>query len=131
MWFFAVKHVKFPQTETTKKNYTRVHVSFQSTSSCNITTVNALNSCKASIRKKERGRGANKHHWGIEMNEARDLHLKTYGRVDVMDHYIKNTGMFCRSWKYWHSAVLHSKAMAIAVAHDMYLECAEGQLDPL
>jgi hypothetical protein len=51
-------------------NYTRVHCSFQSTSSCNFTTVNALNRCKLDVRRRERGRGDNKRYWGIEMNDA-------------------------------------------------------------
>lgn len=43
---------------------------------------------------------------------------------------IKNTGLFYRSWKYWHSPMLHGKALAIVVAYDMYLECTEGNLNP-
>jgi len=61
--------------------FRRVHCSFQSTSSCNISTVNALNKCK----------------------------LSNYFRVDLMDHLIKNTNLAYRSWKYWHSAMLHAK----------------------
>ena len=57
---------------TNGTHFERVHVSFQSTSSCNITTVNSLNDCRFYVRKKERGRGENKRLWGIEMNEARD-----------------------------------------------------------
>ena len=47
-----------------------------------------------------------------------------------MDHMIKNANMFYRSWKYWHSAMLLAKSMAVAVAYDMYLEVCEGKLDP-
>ena len=43
-----------------KKKYTRVHVSFQSTSSCNISTVNALNDVKLYIKEKTHGKGDNK-----------------------------------------------------------------------
>ena len=46
--------------------YERIHVSFQSTSSCNFSTVNALPSCNLSVRKKERGRGAQKRQWAIK-----------------------------------------------------------------
>ena len=36
---------------------------------------------------------------------------------------------FCtRSWKYWHSPMIHAKALAVVVAYDMYLECAEGKM---
>jgi hypothetical protein len=112
-----------------KKAYVRVHTTFQSTSSCNISTVNALNECGMYVRKRERGRKANKRFWGIEMNDARELYLGTYSRIDSMDHLIKNASMFYRSWKYWHSPMLHGKSLAVVVAYDLYLEVAEGKLD--
>jgi hypothetical protein len=112
-----------------KKGYQRVHTSFQSTSSCNISTVNALSSCNMSIRRRERGRGDNKRHWGIEMNHARSLYLGSYFRIDCIDHLIQNARIFYRSWKYWHSPVLHAKGLAVVVAFDMYLECCEGNLN--
>ena len=43
-----------------KNKYRRVHVSFQSTSSCNISTVNALSSCNLQAEMRERGVNANK-----------------------------------------------------------------------
>jgi hypothetical protein len=61
-----------------KKGYVRVHTTFQSTSSCNILTVNALNECSMYVRKRERGRKENKRFWGIKMNDARKLYLCTY-----------------------------------------------------
>ena len=67
--------------------------SFQSTSSCNIASVNALNECSRYCATKERGRRQHKRRWGIEMNEARELYLKTYGTIDKMDHLIKNCNM--------------------------------------
>jgi hypothetical protein len=72
------------------------HTSFQSTSSCNITCVNALNELQLYVTAKERGRGLNKRHWGIEMNEARELYLKTYGTIDRIDHLIHNCCMSYR-----------------------------------
>ena len=51
-------------------SYKRVHVTFQSTSSCNIATVNALNKCQLFIEIRERGSKAYKKQWGIEMNHA-------------------------------------------------------------
>ena len=71
----------------------------------------------------------NKRSWGIEMNAARELYLKTYSRIDSIDHLIKNCRLKYRSWKYWHIPMLHATALAIVVAYDMYLEVAEGQLD--
>jgi len=40
--------------------YERAHISFQSTSSCNISTVNALNSCNFSLHARERGQDERK-----------------------------------------------------------------------
>ena len=67
--------------------------SFQSTSSCNIFCVNALNSCSLYAEPKERGRGIFKRRWAIEMNEARRLYLDTYGIVDKLDHYIASCNL--------------------------------------
>lgn len=67
--------------------------SFQSTSSCNIASVNALNRCTRYCATKERGRKQHKRRWGIEMNEARQLYLKTYGVVDKIDHLIQNCNL--------------------------------------
>jgi hypothetical protein len=64
------------------------------------------------------------------MNSSRELYLKTYSTIGKMDHMIENCGMHYRSWKYWHSAMLHAKAMAVLTVYGMYRECAEGKLDP-
>ena len=37
---------------------------------------------------------------------------------------------FHRTWKYWHSAMNHGKKLAITTAYDIYLELAEGVIDP-
>ena len=105
---------------------------FQSTSSCNFLSVNAYDKCGVYVREKERGnrKKGSKRSWCVEMNEPRDLYLRTYGVIDRIDHYITNCNMFYRSWKYWHSAMIRGKAMATVVAYDVYLECAEGNLDP-
>ena len=70
--------------------------SFQSTSSCNIIHVNAINSCALYASVKERGRGASKRQWGIEMNESRRLYLNSYGAIDKLDHLIENCNMSYR-----------------------------------
>ena len=76
--------------------------SFQSTSSCNIASVNAINGCHLFSRSKERGRGINKRHWAIEMNESRQLYLGTYGKIDNVDHYATNTHMEIRYGRHSH-----------------------------
>jgi hypothetical protein len=129
-YFNPIVAVKNVPAVDGKKGYQRVHTSFQSTSSCNISTVNALSACTMSIRRRERGRGENKRYWGIEMNHARSLYLNSYYRIDCIDHLIQNARIFYRSWKYWHSPVLHGKGLAVVVAFDMYLECCEGKLNP-
>ena len=68
--------------------YRRVHVSFQSTGPTNISTVNALDAVMFMKHAKERGRGAQKRVWEIEMNEARLLYLRTYGKIDTADWVI-------------------------------------------
>ena len=102
--------------------------SFQSTSSCNIVSVNAINSMSLFASTKQRGRGTNKRQWGIEMNESRQLYLATYGVVDTIDQMIDNCNMNYRSWKYWHAAMNHGKRLAVVVAYDIYLELASGNV---
>ena len=98
------------------QKYVRLHCSFQSTSSCNFTTVNALNECNLTVQRKERGHQESKRYWGIEMNDARTLYLGTYSRIDSIDHLVKNANLFYQSWKYWHAPMLHGKALAVVVA---------------
>ena len=74
----------------------RQHTSFQSTSSTNIVHVNAINSLSLYCAIKERGRGKSKRRWGIEMNEAWQLYLSSYGTVDTTDHMIKHCNLFYR-----------------------------------
>ena len=113
------------------EQYQRVHISFQSTSSCNISTVNSLGQCHKSLREKQRGQDDKKRKWVIEMNDARSLYLATYGVIDNIDKMIKFSQMKLCSWKYWHAAMLHAKKMVGVIAYDMYLECCEGKLNPL
>jgi hypothetical protein len=136
----VVKHVLVtpPQTgptegenglsETPAINYTKVHVTFQSTSSCNITTVNALNQNSLFSVQKERGSGKQKRKWVIEMNDARQLYLATYGRIDTIDNLVKKCQMYYCCWKYWHSAKNHGLSLAVVVAYGMYKECVSEPL---
>jgi hypothetical protein len=84
-----------------------------------------LNQNTRFVTKKERGRGEQKRQWGIENNDARQLYLATYGRIDTLDAYINHCQMNYRSWKYWHAAKLHGDALAVVVAYDMYCEYAK------
>ena len=69
---------------------------FQSTSSCNLIHVNGVNSNSMCGSAKERGKGLNKRQWAIEMNESRRLYLDSYGRIDSIDHLVKNCNMCYR-----------------------------------
>ena len=57
----AVKHVV--STTPREKDYTIVHVSFQSTGSTNIQCVNVLREVTHFVRRRGRGRGDNKRVW--------------------------------------------------------------------
>ena len=112
-----------------KHDFQRVHVSFQSTSSCNIVTVNALNDCWHFVELHEKSRGANKRHWVIEMNHARRLYLSLYCWIDVLDGFIEKYRIFFKCWKYWHSPINHCLSMTIVTAYEMYREVCEGKLE--
>ena len=122
----AVKHVE----PTSGEPYNIVHVSFQSTGSTNIQTVNALSEVSLYVRERNRGRGADKRVWGIEMNHARELYLKTYGAVDKLDQNIMDWGLDFISCKWWHAPMKHGMAIAFTMAYQMYRDCASGNVDP-
>mgnify|MGYP007080232562 CR=1 FL=1 len=72
------------------------HTSFQSTSSCNIAHVNAINSCSLFAQQTQRGRSLFKRTWANEMNESQQLYLSTHGKIDKFDHMIKNCNLYYR-----------------------------------
>jgi hypothetical protein len=94
-----------------KKGYQHLHTSsFQSTSSCNIFTVSALNLCKMSVQRRGWGWGNNKQYWGIKwMKHGPCLYLGLFFWIDFIDHLIQNARIFYWSWKYLHSSVLHGE----------------------
>jgi len=56
------------------------------------------------------------------MNDARQLYLATYGRIDTIDAAIKKCRLFYVTWKYWHAAKNHALALALVTAYDIYQE---------
>jgi len=106
-----------------------VLTSFQSTSSCNIMSVNGISECRSFVEARGRGKNNSRRVYVIEQNMARLLYLKTYSRIDSIDHLIRNCKISYRCWKYWHSPANHGKSLAVVIAYDMYLECCEGELD--
>eukprot|EP00536_Pseudo-nitzschia_multiseries_P014798 jgi/Psemu1/40172/gm1.40172_g len=108
------------------KAYQRVHCSFQSTGSCNLGSVNSLSTNSFFLHRKERGSGNDKRFWAIETNHARELYLQAYGKLDQIDSSISRVNISYKSWKYYHSAVNHTKALSIATAYDVYKELTDG-----
>jgi hypothetical protein len=90
-----------------------VYNSFQSTSSCNISTVNALSTSNKLIQRCEHGLGDNKRYWSIKINHAWTLYLGSYYRIGCIDHLIQNSPIFYGGWKFWHSPVIHGKGLAV------------------
>ena len=69
----TMKHAKdaiiFDPTVAVKTysiSFKPVHIYCQSTSSCNIASVNALNKCTNFVELREKGRGTHKHQWGLK-----------------------------------------------------------------
>ena len=125
----AVKHVTFPAGDP-RKPYTVAHVTFQSTGGTNITCVNALSELKLFVRERSKGQGDTKRIWAIEMNEGRELYLKTYSGVDKIDQLLKEWCMRYVTWRWWHAPANHGKAIAGVMAYALYEQCAEGGVHP-
>ena len=71
------------------KGFQHMHISFQSTSSCNTTSVNALNECTNCFELREKVICKNKEQWVIEMSYYRRIYLETYLQIDVLDGNFK------------------------------------------
>ncbi len=71
-----------------KEDYVICHISFQTTGGTNIMSVNALSSEELYVREQNKGRRNQKRTWGIEMNEAREIYLKTYSAIDKIDQML-------------------------------------------
>lgn len=82
------------------------------------------------MRQKEKGQGDTKRVWAIEMNEARDLYLKTYGGVDKIDQMLKEWGLDYITWRWWHAPMRHAKSLTYVMVYQMYVDCASGEVDP-
>jgi hypothetical protein len=115
-----------------KKEYVICHVSFQfqSTGGTNITSVNALSSVELYVREQNKGRGNQKRTWGIEMNEAHETYMKMYSAINKIDQMLLEWDAKYKSWRWWHAPMRHEKAIAMSMAYSLYLQCAEGSVDP-
>ena len=60
------------------RGFQYVHVYFQSTSSCNIASINDINECTNFFELLKKGRGNHKQQWVIEMNHDWRIYLATY-----------------------------------------------------
>ena len=72
------------------KCFQRVFVSFQSTSSCNIPSVNSLNECTNFVEPHNKVRVKHKKEWVVEMSHTRRIYLAMYFWIDVLDGRIQN-----------------------------------------
>ena len=66
-----------------------VHVSFQSTSSYNIASINSINECTNFVEIRKRGRGKYKRQWAIEMNYDQMIYLAIYCWIYILDGRIQ------------------------------------------
>ncbi len=64
------------------------------------------------------------------MNEAREAYLKTYSAVVKIDQMLLGWDVKYKSWRWWHAPMRHAKAFAMSMAYSLYLQCAEGSVDP-
>ena len=90
-----------------RKAFQRVHVSFHSTSPCNIINSNGLNSCKESDMIMARKQFDNRKYWGFYMHEAHKIYVGTYSCIESIYNLIKKCCMKYRCWNYWYSPMLH------------------------
>ena len=96
-FFHPVVTIKDTPPTNSCYGYRIIHVSFQSTSSCNISTTNVLNKFKLTVSKQERCYDHKKRFLGIEMNAARELYLGMYSRLSRIDDLSKNWQLKFRS----------------------------------
>ena len=78
--------------------YVIVLTSFESTSSCDIMCVNAINANRNFVEARSRDRGDKKRHYVIEQNITCLLYLKSYSRINSIDYLIKNYKIRFTSW---------------------------------
>jgi hypothetical protein len=64
------------------------------------------------------------------MNEARETYLKNYSAVDKIDQMLLGWDLSYRSWRWRHAPSRHAKAIAMSMAYSLYLQCANGTVDP-
>ena len=64
------------------------------------------------------------------MNKARDLYLKCYGVMYNIDQMLKDWGIDCICWWWWHAPMRHGKAITLCRIWQMYVECASGTVKP-
>ena len=71
--------------------YKCVHISFQSTGTTNITTVNALNSNKLYVSKKERGKGEKKRNWELRWMRLGNFILECMAELIQLTRWLSTT----------------------------------------
>ncbi len=64
------------------------------------------------------------------MNEAQETYLKKYSAVDKIDQMLLGWDFTYWSWRWWHAPTRNANAIAMSMAYSLYLQCAEGTVDP-
>ena len=105
-----------------------MHVSMQSTSSANFSSVNSLNNVSLFVGIKNCGKGIEKRSWPIEMNKARLGYLKQYGKINQTNARVMMLNMGIKTVKYWHSAFDYGFALAIIQVYNFYVDACMGKM---
>ena len=127
-FFNPIIAIKEVEAKNGRQAFQRMHVSMQSTSSANFSSVNSLNNVSVFVGVKNRGKGCQKRSWPIEMNEARLAYLKQYGKMDQTNARVKTLDMGIKTVKYWHSALDYGFSLATIQAYDLYVDACMGKL---
>ena len=75
---------------------------------------------------RKRGKDDQTRRWNIEMNEARQLYLQTYGKIDQANRRMSDFSVGIKTMKYWHSAMDYAFQLALIQSYDFYVEAARG-----
>jgi hypothetical protein len=59
----------------------------------------------------------------------RDLPEKNSANAKI-DQMLFGWDLTYRLWRWWHAPTRHGKAIAMSMAHSLYLQCLEGTVDP-
>ena len=112
------------------KSYSITYVSFQITSSLNISTINTINILNNTVIIKDLGRGYHKRLWRISLKLSRYIYLKTYNNLNIMNHMIKKYHIWVFLWKWCFSYKYDAQAWFVTSSFAIYMEFTYGDIYP-